>query len=131
MWMIRVITPTYLNLWLIWVKIWVTVMYWFLILEFSFFCTKNMVYLSGWIGSYIVWCIIGQLSAWWTLNPLVLNILTCGCLFNDFITSVSWVPDAQTQNNLRHLFHRKQRMIDRFEDFLVEYPLCEISEAVV
>ena len=30
-----------------------------------------------------------------------------------------------------HAFRRMQRMIDRFEDFLVEYPFCVISVTVV
>ena len=30
-----------------------------------------------------------------------------------------------------HAFHRMQRMIDQFEDFLVEYPVRVISVAVV
>ena len=30
----------------------------------------------------------------------------------------------KTQNNSWHMSYRSQRMIDRFQDFLVEYPVC-------
>ena len=34
-------------------------------------------------------------------------------------------------NNSWHASHRMQRMIDQFEDFLVDYPVRVISVAVV
>ena len=32
---------------------------------------------------------------------------------------------SKTQNDSWHVSHRMQRMIDRFEDFLVEYPVTD------
>ena len=54
---------------------------------------------------------------------------------SDFVTSVSCVSHTKNspkmQNNSWHASRRMQRMIDRFEDLLVEYPVCVISVAVV
>ena len=56
-------------------------------------------------------------------------------LISDFVVSVPCVADAlksaKTQNNSWHASHRTQRMINRFKDFLIEYPVRVISVAVV
>ena len=60
-----------------------------------------------------------------------------GCIkeTSDFVTSSSCIPDTfkfpKTPNNSWHTSRRMQRRINRFEDFLVEYPVRVISVAVV
>ena len=79
-----------------------------------FLLYTGLIYLSGWIGSYIYGALLANFQPD-VLNPLV---LTGGCLLSDFVTSASCVPDAQMQNNLWHASRRTQRTADWDEHFL-------------